>query len=234
MEKVKLKKIGGSQQFVLECAEDIALLKELHESHWMCTSVPTKQLNFPKEFTNLLDRNQSGRIFAEDILFYAEHILNHYEDLQAFDHKDSKLNFTHLKGKQEKLLECAQEVCTNLQIKDPKLIDLKNLQNDKLLLSEGTRNGDGIIPSDDIAQSELRASAQLVTENSSKALDASGKKGLDQKGLDSFHEQTINYLNWIDEGQENQMSFQDHIDEIWDLYTKLHDLIDHFFQASKA
>lgn len=234
MDKAKLKNFGGSRQFVIECAEDIALLPELHEAFWMCTSAPCQHLNFPTSIKTLLDRNKSGRIFSEDIIHFSQHILAHYDSLEAFDEKSDQLNFAHLKTDKQELVDCAEEVCKNLNLTDPKLIKLKDLENDKLLLSRGIRNGDGIIPAEDLDDKELRETAELIVKTCKNTQDLSGRNGFDQVALDSFHKQVVDYLNWIDEGEKHELSFQDHIDEIWDLYTQLHDHIDHFFQARKA
>ncbi|MDD7984121.1 hypothetical protein PQO01_04035 [Lentisphaera marina] len=234
MVKAKLKNFGGSRQFVIECADDIALLPELHEAFWMCTSAPCQHLNFPKSIKELLDRNKSGRIFSEDIIHFSKHILAHYDSLEAFDNKSDQLNFAHLKTDQQDLVDCAEEVCKNLNLTDPKLIKLKDLENDKLLLSRGIRNGDGIVPAEDLDDKELRETAELIVKTCQNSQDLSGRNGFDQAALDIFHKQVVDYLNWIDEGEKHELSFKDHIDEIWDLYTQLHDHIDHFFQARKA
>ncbi|EDM25013.1 hypothetical protein LNTAR_03759 [Lentisphaera araneosa HTCC2155] len=234
MDKAKLKNFGGSRQFVIECAEDIALLPELHEAFWMCTSAPCQHLNFPESIKTLLDRNKSGRIFSEDIIHFSKHILAHYDSLEAFDEKSDQLNFSHLKTDKQELVDCAEEVCKNLNLTDPKLIKLNDLENDKLLLSRGTRNGDGVIPAEDLEDKELRSTAELIVKTCENSQDVSGRDGFGQAALDSFHKQVVDYLNWIDEGEKHELSFKDHIDEIWELYTKLHDHIDHFFQARKA
>ncbi|WDE96112.1 hypothetical protein PQO03_10340 [Lentisphaera profundi] len=234
MDKAKLKNFGGSRQFVIECAEDIALLQELHEAFWMCTSAPSQHLNFPSSIKDLLDRNKSGRIFSEDIIHFSKHILSHYNSLEAFDQKSDQLDFAHLKDDKKNLVECAEEVCKNLNLSNPQLIKLKDLENDKLLLSRGIRNGDGVIPPEDLDDKTLRETALLIVKTCENSLDLSGRNGFDQKALDTFHQQVIDYLNWIDEGEQHELSFKDHIDEIWDLYTQLHDQIDHFFQARKA
>ena len=46
---------------------------------------------------------------------------------------------------------------------------------------------------------------------------------LDQKALDDFHQKTIEYLNWIDQGETQLLSFKDHIDEfgIFTLFYKI-------------
>ena len=191
MDKAKLKNFGGSRQFVIECAEDIALLQELHEAFWMCTSAPTHHLNFPNNIKNLLDRNKSGRIFSEDIIHFSKHILSHYDSLDAFDQKSDQLDFSHLKNDKKNLVECAEEVCKNLNLSNPQLIKLKDLENDKLLLSRGIRNGDGVIPAEDIDDKALRETALLIVKNCEHSLDLSGRSGFDQKALDTFHQQVI-------------------------------------------
>ena len=68
----------------------------------------------------------------EDIIYFSTHSQS-LQDLSAFDEKSEQLNFAHLKSDKNCLVSCAEEVCKNLNLTNPKLIKLKDLENDKLL-----------------------------------------------------------------------------------------------------
>ena len=232
--KYRLKNLGGSHQLVINSAQELAALDQLPEIYWMSTSAPTNILNCDKSIITLLDQDNSGRIFSDDLKYFANFLLKTYSDLAPLNDRSSQLSTQHLNQSLEsnkKLISCAHEVLVNLgkQTDDP--LSISDLRNDKAILSGGARNGDGILPPEDLENEDLSKAAKNIGELYGFVSDSSGRPGIDSSTLKKFTADVKVFLKWKDSNDKNEATLvsSEKTQRAWEAYQDVKELIDNYF-----
>ena len=237
--RYRLKNLGGSHQLVINSAQELAALSQLPEIYWMSTSAPTNMLNCDKSIITLLDQDNSGRIFSDDIKHFANFLLKTYGELTPLNERSTQLSTQHLNQSLEsnkKLISCAHEVLLNLgkQAKDP--LSISDLRNDKAILSGGARNGDGILPPQDLENEALSIAAKNIGELYGFVSDSSGRPGINSDTLKKFTVDVKTFLEWKDSNNANEaiLVSSEKTQRAWEAYQDVKELIDNYFFLCEA
>ena len=232
--RYRLKNLGGSQQLIINKASELAALAALPEIHWMSTSAPTKILNCNKAIIKLLDQKNLGRIFSDDLKFFAKYILNSYSDLKPFDLRSSEFHTSSLNPNIESnqnLISCANEVLVNLDKSPSDALTIDDLRNDKEILSGGARNGDGILPPSDLEDPVLAEAAKQIGSLYGYVDDSSGRPGINETTLRNFTNDVKTYLEWKDSNNDTEaiLVSSEKTQRAWEAFQKVKTLIDDYF-----
>lgn len=190
--------LGGVSRVRISSGEDIAHLGELDKKLWTTLSCPTEDLEFNKEFLNLLDSDKDGKIRVHEVVQASEWICSVLKDKDILLDGASEIALSNIDSSNpcgSRLAASASQILRNLG-KESDKISLAD-SADSIAIFSGTRfNGDGIIceiSTDDPAQK--KAIAACIASLGGK-VDRSGAQGIDSALLNDFYAQLQAYSSW--------------------------------------
>ncbi len=233
---MRMQKLGGRMQLVIDDAHDLARVLELDESLWAATSAPVDGLNCDQVFLGYVDFDANGRIRADEIkaaITWLLKILGGHGRLgqeQAAVCLDD-IDASHPEGKS--LRAAAERILTNLGIEhagEPCLITLDQVRSRQKILASATANGDGVIPPEAIADQELAGFIRDIIACMGGKADASGPQGVTTEILDGFLAETRAFLQWSAQSESSAiMIWGEDTAAAFAAYSALAEKLEHFF-----
>lgn len=202
---------GGTDQVLIETADDLRNLRQLDQKRWVALACPTRGLEFDDRTLDLIDTDHDGRIRAPELIDACEWVAARLGDLRPLLRGEARVALSSLSGSPEgeALREAARR--TLLQSRDgaelpaaqeaDEAITLEVVQARQKHLASERFNGDGILAIEDLEDAADRALAQRIHDLTGGALDASGRAGLSEDNLKRFFTDVEALLAWHREGE---------------------------------
>lgn len=229
----------SSYQLSIKTAEDLSSILDLDERLWMATSCPVNSLNMDPVFLQFLDADNHGRIFSEEVRDAVRWIQTRLHADTSWTMRQDYLLLTLIKSDHDAgaaLLDTARRVLENLDQGDSDAISLAQVRSRQIILAQADRNGDGVIPPEVVAESEVVQLVRDIMATCGSVADAGGLPGIDQALLDRFVGEGTSYLVWYDQGRlvgrrrrSDIMAYGKDTPAMWTAIAAVRDQIDRFF-----
>ena len=229
---------GGTYQLQINSMDDLAGISDLDEPFWMATSAPTHQLVCDPKVLTYLDHDKNNRILSHDIRTannWLHRVLRHYN---AVNRQLLELNLDDLNTEDAdgtRMLTTARRILHNLKRPDNSPLTLADLHDQKAILQQGDRNGDGVIPPDSIEEEDVRTFAVHIMDTVGKVNDLSGVAGVDKAHLERFIACADGLVKWQHaHSAEHTQPLGANTAAACDLLESLKPVIEDFFQLCKV
>ncbi len=237
-------RLGGSYQLLIRSSDDFASILSLDESQWAATSAPIESLNCDQEFLAFVDDDFNGRVRTDEIKRAISWLLSVLKDRSGIDQGSSTLKLASIDLSSPDgpaILAAAELALKNLGLKGAQEITLAQIRDRQKIISDGLRNGDGVIPPESIADNAVSLFIKDVMEAVGKRPDAGGKDGVDKDLLDRFIKEAEPHLKWLLEAELHNgasssaiMPFGPESHEMRKSIAGLRSKIDEYFDCCKA
>ncbi|MFC1734837.1 hypothetical protein ACFL1X_01880 [Candidatus Hydrogenedentota bacterium] len=232
---------GGVYQLHIRDATDLAALEELDEPFWTAVSAPVDQFRCDSVLLDLLDSGDNGRLLSSELRRVVAWMLRVLRDTTGVDERRDSLDLEALNvddAEGKVLHSAASRVLTNLGVNDGKTLALEHVRSNQASFVNGTPNGDGIIPPDDIEDSKVRVLIEDIAATVGSVVDVNGLNGVNIELLNEFIEKAHVFVSWHDDGEQLKddlrlFPFADDTDSRYALYKKLEGAIDDYFSACR-
>lgn len=197
-------RLGGSYQLLIAGSADFESVLSLDESQWAATSAPIDSLNCDPEFLSFVDDDFNGRVRTDEVKRSLSWLLRSLKDRSGIDASSSalKLSAIDLSSPDGPSIRAAAELALkNLGLPGADQISLAQIRDRQKIISDGLRNGDGVIPPDSIADDAVVRFINDVMDSVGKRSDAGGKDGVDKELLDRFIKEAEPHLKWLMEAE---------------------------------
>jgi len=204
MSRLICRNYGGIYQLRIQNPEDLEKIQVFDEVHWAATSIPTDSLNCDKKFTGYIDTDKNGRIRPSELkaawswltqVLTDRHRLSEGSEILRLQDIDTH----HPEG--HKLYAAAEFILTNLNISSKNEISLTQVRNMQNIMASAANNGDGIIPPEVTANTDLAQFITAIMDTVGSQMDACGKPGISKDELEKFFHETEIYLAWKSQGE---------------------------------
>ena len=204
MSQLIFKNYGGSHQLRIQNAADLEKIEALDDALWAATSVPISSLNCDSAFLSYIDTDQNGRIRSDELKAAQAWLFHFLAERSHLSEASDKLNLSdidtsHPEG--QRLRQAAKLILSNLNSAGAGKISLAQVRDVQNIMASAANNGDGIIPPQAAADSELAQFITSVMDTVGPALDASGKPGISEEQLKLFFSEAQAYLSWKEKGE---------------------------------
>jgi hypothetical protein len=203
---MKLQKLGGSYQLVVDSPADLEHIQKLDEALWMATSMPIDTLTCDPVFLDFVDYDDNGRVRTDEIREAQRWLFRMLADRSAVGSKDTSLRLetidaSHDDGKA--LAAAAKRILSNIGTPNATEISLEQIRDRKTIMSGATTNGDGVIPAGAVEaeNSQLAAFIRDMIDTLGCAPDAGGDAGVNAELLRAFKTQAQAHLDWLEGGR---------------------------------
>lgn len=200
-----LRKLGGTYQLVIDDPADLEHILSLDEARWMATSAPLNGFVHDDAFLQRLDTDDNGRIRSGEVkeaLRWLLKVLKGPQELRGADDGLPLDAFDADDAEGAALRDAARHALDNLGLNDANAIRLEQAADQKRILSQGLRNGDGVIPPASIEDDDAKSLALDVLKTTGSVKDRNGQEGVNTTLLDQFKSNAEAYLAWLDAGAE--------------------------------
>lgn len=234
----KFKRVGGLDQVVLSCADDIAHLDELDPKLWVALSCPASGFDFDNKTLSLLDDDKDDRIRIPDVIGAIKWLKARLNRLDSIINGSKELPLSAINTKIDegkKLLITAQAILANINQPDKKTISLDDLKQSTLFNSNNLYNGDGIIPPTPKLSDPLLQFIKDALNVMGGVKDASGLDGINNQIVQAFRESLQNWLIWHNSVSSATTPLGEDTAEAWQLVQDVKDKVnDYFLRAELA
>lgn len=198
--RFKFYRAGGLDQVVFRNGQDLVHLRELDQKLWVALACPTQGLDIEERTLHLLDTDKDGRLRPPE-LFAAIDWLT--EVLKSPDDLLTSRSYVPLAALNEKteagraMLATVKRVLSILGQPQASQIDVADLADRVKLVSDPTKNGDGVIPKEAASDPEVQKTIGDILATLGKSADLSNTDGVDQAHVDGFFADAEAYLAWL-------------------------------------
>ena len=211
---------GGTDQVLIESAEDLHHLRDLDQKRWVALACPTRGLEFDDRTLDLIDTDRDGRIRAPELMAACEWALQHLRDPQPLLRGEDRLRLDALADTEHGRLLAAQARRTletletkgqgqgqdqdraassqKTQFTDIGLAEIRERQSH---LAAERFNGDGIVTVAGIEDEADRVVAQKIHDLMGGSVDAGGQAGISEADIHAFFEQAQALRAWHARGE---------------------------------
>ena len=231
---------GRSVQMRIRTAEDLALLGQLDEAHWVATSAPLEAFHLDAGFLTLLDGTGNGRITTDEVVSASQWLLDTLADSSGISSGADSLRLEQvsasgdgsaIRASMEKMLRQCEGDCLTLA-------DVRRIR----AIEEGAAVSEAgvVLPS---AKTGTKAGELLtaIVASCGGVPHPSGEEGVDKPLLDSFVAEASSHLAWCEEGRGAPVTddaailpFGDRTATLHDQIVALRDKLDQFFALCRA
>lgn len=195
----KFFRAGGFDQVRLDDGADLLALDELDQKLWVALSCPVHGIEFDGRTLEMVDADGDGQVRAKELLAAIEWAGGLLRSSSALSDGRDQIapDEINTAGEAGKVIEAA--VCRllhSLGKSDQEALSLADLSEAQARLFAATRNGDGVLCPDQIADAALAALAQEIMDTVGGVADRSGKLGISQVQLDRFFDEVRAHAAW--------------------------------------
>lgn len=196
---LRLRKLGGTYQFVIQDDTDLAIIDRIDSARWAATSVPRTTLHCDPAFLTALDPEGTGRIRVSQLIAAREWLFERLTHRGRLRERSevlflSDLDATRIAG--QELRKAADRVVAELRLANPICLALGELRAFRQSYKNLLANGDGVIPPELVGDEALAAVLRDIIATVGSAPDASGKGGVGLGEIDRFVERGRTWLGW--------------------------------------
>ena len=195
---MKLRKLGGRYQPIIESPEDIWRILEVDHQHWSANCAPIDGLSCDAQFLKFLDQDQNGKILPVEVCGALNWLRSALKDASLIWEQSDALPLAAFQTETplgQALRESAEHVLQTLGHSDA-VLKLEHVRARTQILQAAEMNGDGVIPPSAVKDEEQKkAVADLVVAMGGLA-DLNGELGIDLEQLTAFPVQARAWLQW--------------------------------------
>ncbi|MET0210208.1 MAG: hypothetical protein ABW220_14285 [Burkholderiaceae bacterium] len=201
---------GGTDQVLIETAEDIQHLRDLDQKRWVALACPTRGLEFDERTLDLIDTDDDARIRAPELIDACEWAFARLKSTDALLRGDARLSLGALADTEAgRALEAAARRTLDRWHEDGHSdngvddIGLEEIRERQKHLASERFNGDGVLPLTVFTDDPDRALSKLIHEVEGGHLDASGEVGIAEIHIKGFFEHAQALLAWHERGESD-------------------------------
>ena len=228
---MKLRKLNGRYQPIIEHSTDIFSILDVENQHWSANCSPVEGISADPDFLRFLDGDNNGRILPFEVREALRWLQNAVKDATGILQESDEIELAQFRSDTHlgKLLrEAAEHVLENLA-KDSPLIRLSDVRARTQILQAGAHNGDGVIPPNAITDPQLQQIAMDIITVMGGTKDINGQLGIDESTIVQFPEQAEKWLAW--KTAEPQTRFASQSSQATVLIAQVQPAIDQFFSC---
>ena len=239
MKKLVFRNYGGSYQLAIRDAGDLEAIGKLDEALWAVTSIPIKALTCDKKFSDYLDTDNNGRIRTDEFKAAQQWLFRILKNYTGISQGSGILNFSDINidiPEGQKLKAAAERILKNINASNREEITLAQVRNSQSIMASSNKNGDGIITSEGVNDTNLSEFITTVIQAVGSLTDASGKEGISQEQLTAFFQQASAFIEWkkkgeIPQGKETTeiMVWGNKTPQAFSVLSRLENKIDQYF-----
>ena len=224
---MKLRKLGGRYQPIIERPEDIFSIINVDFQHWSANCAPIMGLACDPKFLHFLDVDHNGKVLPKEVissLRWLKKSLNTTEGIWSAHDFLPLSNFCldHPLGRD--LKESAAHVLHNLHVEDD-ILKLEHVRARAEILQAGAMNGDGVIPASAIENLVYKTMVEDLIAITGGVQDVNGELGLNAEQIETFCEKAQQWLLWKEkepsvdmDNPENALAVIEQIQPIFDRF----------------
>jgi hypothetical protein len=241
---VKFDRFGRSYHLSIKTAEDLELVLDLNEAHWVATGAPTDGLKCDRAFLNLVDADSNGRIMCAEMADAVRWLLRHLSDRSGVAEGRRSLALDAVNtGEDEgaQIVESARKMLASLGKADAGEITLDEVREIKANVEGTPVSEGGVVLPDAADEPGTREFIAAIVGTVGGTPHPSGAQGVGQAQLDQFLADAAAFLDWraqaaLPEGEtaSDIMPLGAGTPEAFGLLTSLRAKIDQYFAQCDA
>ncbi len=194
---------GGTDQVLLETAEDLRRLRDLDQKLWVALGCPVSGLEFDEKTLKMLDSDGDGRIRAPEVTAAVEWMGTVLKDPAALCAGADALALSSIDDSGEegaRLLALAREILKTNGKAGATEVTVADVSDSEKFIAATRFNGDGVIIADSADDAPTKALIAEVMDCVGSVTDRGGKPGVDQALVDRFFADAAAYVAWREAG----------------------------------
>ena len=198
--------VGGVKRVHLVSGDDLLHLHELDQKLWTALSCPVNGLEIDAKTLSLIDTNGDEQIRVPEILEAVAWITSVLKNPDILLQSASNFELDYINtdtAEGQNLHASAKTILRNLGKANTNYLTVTDTEDIDAIFSAAQFNGDGVITEDSSDDIELIETLNTIMACTGSVKDRGGKSGINQTQVDSFFEDCRNYINWINEAQQN-------------------------------
>jgi hypothetical protein len=191
---------GGLVQVQISTIEDVLNLDSLDPKFWTALACPVSGLEFSEETLSLLDVDNNGRVRVPEILNVVKYIKKYFKNPEIIMKEGDSIPLEALGdvdfcgGHSPK--EAAKSVLQILGKSEATEISYEDVANSDKLFSSSVINGDGVLPSDCISETDIASVVKDIINCTGGTYDICGEKGITRSQKEEFFAFAKNIKDW--------------------------------------
>ena len=197
--KFKFERFGRTNHLKIESFEDLEVVLELDEAHWVATTAPTATLNCDAVFLSLLDTDNDGRLRAEEVKDAIRFLFEHLSDRSGITPDNTHLNLEMVDNKLEtgkRIHSSASKIMTRMKSSAP-YVTLEQVRAIKTEVLEGGLDVAGIVLPEAAGDVHVRKFLKDILATVGGKPHTRGGQGVDDASLELFLKQCRQHLDWL-------------------------------------
>ncbi len=237
-------RFGRSHHLRIETAEDLALLSDLDEAHWVATGAPIDCVNCDATFLRLVDSDNNGRIMCAEVHEAIRWLLENLRDTSGVTGRSMSLRLEAIDtdtGDGQRILQSAGKMLARLELPDAGEITLSQVRQIKQQVASTPVSEAGVVLPEASTEEKVRQFLADVIAAVGGAEHPSGSAGVGAEQLEKFLSFAAAAVDWFDRGQmppgaerTDIMPLGDRTQAACELLSLLRGKIDQYFAQCEA
>ena len=237
-------RFGRSHHLRIETAEDLALLSDLDEAHWVATGAPIDCINCDATFLRLVDSDKNGRIMCAELHEAIRWLLENLRDTSGVTGRSMSLRLEAIDtdtGDGQRILQSAGKMLARLELPDAGEITLSQVRQIKQQVASTPVSEAGVVLPEASPEEKVRQFLADVIAAVGGAEHPSGSPGVGTEQLEKFLSFAAAAVDWFDRGQmppgaerTDIMPLGDRTPAACELLSSLRGKIDQYFAQCEA
>jgi hypothetical protein len=228
---------GGTDQVLLETAEDLKGLRALDQKLWVALGCPVSGLEFDEKTLKMLDSDGDGRIRAPEVVAAVEWMGTVLKDLTAIRAGADALPLSSIdesgdEGK--RLISLAREILKTNGNAGASELTVADVSDSEKFIAATRFNGDGVIIVDSADDAPTKALIAEVLDCAVSLQDRSGKPGVDQETIDRFFKEAEEFTAWRAAGDASASPLGDKTGDALAAYQAVRAKADDYFARCRT
>ena len=196
---VKFDRFGRSYHLNISKADDLELLLDLDEAHWVATGAPLGGLKCDAGFLDLVDTDSNGRIMCSEMTDAVQWLLRVLADRSSVTEASQSLTLDALNKEDDdgvRIDESARKMLASLGQPDATTITLDEVRQIKADIEGRPVSEGGVVLPDAAGDAETKQFLAAILDTVGGAPHPSGAQGVGQAQLDQFLADAQAFLDW--------------------------------------
>jgi len=237
-------RFGRSHHLRIETAEDLALVGELDEAHWVATGAPIDCINCDATFLRLLDSDNNGRIMCAEVHEAIGWLLENLRDTSGVTERSMSLRLEAINsdtGDGQRIRQSAGKILARLELPGAEEVTLSQVRRIKQQVESTPVSEAGVVLPEASPEEKVRQFLADVIAAVGGAEHPSGSPGVGTEQLEKFLSFAAAAVGWFDRGQmpagaekTETMPLGDRTQAAYELLASLRGKIDQYFAQCEA
>ena len=196
---VRFDRFGRSYHLSIKTAEDLNLLLDLDEAHWVATGAPIDGLKCDAGFLNLVDTDSNGRIMCSEMADAVRWLLRLLTDRDGVTEGRQSLALDAVNADEDegaRIVTSARKMLASLGKPDATEITLDEVRRIRADIEGRPVSEGGVVLPDAADDAETKQFVAAILDTVGGAPHPSGVQGIGQVQLDQFLADAQAFLDW--------------------------------------